>query len=176
MIGYTQRGSTLVISMIILIVLMLLGVTAMVTSNTAFKLAGNLQFENNAMNSAEAVLSEVENWLKVGIIDYNHVDFFAAPPVTASTTGRYPKNSGVDPANMTWNDTNSAVAGQGRYIIELMSTSNILIGSSVTVGGQPSYACNKVNTYRITARGASARGAAKLVQSYFSVLTTSTTC
>lgn len=176
MTGYTQRGSTLVISLIILIILMLLGVTAMVTSNTAFKLAGNLQFENNAMNSAEAVLSEVENWLEAGTIDYNHVDFFATPPVTASTTGRYPRNSGVDPMTMAWNDTNSAAAGQGRYIIELMSTNSVLIGSSVTVGGPLSYACNRVNTYRITARGTSARGAAKLVQSYFSVLTTSTTC
>ena len=172
MISHTQRGSTLVISLIILIILMLLGVTATVISNTAFKLAGNLQFENNAMNSAETTLSEVENWLKTGSIDYKHVDFFAALPVTASTTGRYPINSGIDPMNMSWNDTDSAVAGQGRYIIELMSTKNFSIGSSVTIGGPLSYACNRVNTYQITARSTSMRGAARLVQSYFSVLTT----
>lgn len=172
MTRHIQRGSTLVITLIILIVLMLLGVTTMVTSDTAYKLAGNLQFENNAMNDAETTLSAVENWLETGGIDYNNVDFFATPPVTASTTGRYPINSGIDPMTMSWDNTDSAVAGQGRYIIELMSTSSVLIGSSVTVGGPLSYACNKVNTYRITARGASARGATKYVQSYFSVLTT----
>lgn len=172
MTRHIQRGSTLVISLIILIILMLLGVTAMVTSNTAFKLAGNLQFENNAMNSAEATLSQVENWLATGSIPSNHVDFLATPPVTASTTGRYPIRSGVDPANMTWDDTNSAVTGQGRYIVELMSSNNVLIGSSVTIGGPLSYACNRVNTFRISARGASARGAAKIVQSYYSVLST----
>jgi len=172
MTSHTQHGSTLIISLIILIILMLLGVTAMMTSDTAYKLAGNLQFENNAMNSSEATLSGVESWLETGSIDYNHVDFFAAPPVTASTTGRYPINSGINPLSMSWNDTDSAVTGQGRYIIELMSTSNVMVGSSATVGGPLSYACNKVNTYRITARGASARGATKYVQSYFSVLTT----
>lgn len=172
MTSHTQRGSTLVISLIILIVLMLLGVTAMVTSNTAYKLAGNLQFENNAMNSAEATLSEVEKLLETGGIDYNHADFFATPPVTASITGRYPISSGIDPMNMNWNNTNSAATTQGRYIIELMSTSNVLIGSSVTVGGPLSYACNRVNTYRISAHGTSARDASKIVQSYYSVLTT----
>jgi len=172
MTSHTQHGSTLIISLIILIILMLLGVTAMVTSDTAYKLAGNLQFENNAINDAEATLSGVESWLETGSIDYTHVDFFATPPVTSSTTGRYPINSSINPMSMSWNSTDSAVAGQGRYIIELMSTSNVMIGSSAMIGGPLSYACNKVNTYRITTRGTSARGAAKLVQSYYSVLTT----
>ncbi len=172
MTSHTQRGSTLVISLIILIILMLLGVTATVTSNTAFKLAGNLQFENNAMNSAETTLSEVENGLKTGSINYKHADFFAVLPVTASATGLYPIGSGIDPMIMSWGSTDSAAATQGRYIIELMSTSNVMIGSSATIGGPASYACNKVNTYRITARSTSMRGTAKLVQSFFSVLTT----
>lgn len=171
---YSQRGSTLVISLIILIILMLLGVTAMNTSDTAFKLAGNLQFANNAMNDSEAVLSEEENAMKAGTIDYNNADFFAAPSVTASSSGLYPLGSAIDPLNMAWDNSDSALApsGTGRYIIQLMSTSSVMIGSSATIGGPLSYACNKVNTYRITARGASVRGATKHVQTYYSVLTT----
>ena len=174
MTSHTQHGSTLIISLIILIILMLIGVTAMMTSDTAYKLAGNLQFENNAINAGEAVLSEEENALKAGTINYNHADFFAASSVTASSSGLYPAGSAIDPLNTAWNSSDSALAtsGTGRYIIELMSTSNVMVGSSATVGGPLSYACNKVNTYRITARGASARGATKYVQSYFSVLTT----
>jgi len=165
----TQRGSTLIISMVILILLMMLGITAMVTSDTAFKLAGNLQFENNAMNDGEAVLSEVESLVKAGTIDYLNADFFVSP-VNLSTSGLYAIGAVIDPLTMSWNNTDSASVAQGRYIIELMSTSNIQIGSSLTIGGTLSYACNKVNTYRISARGTSARGATKYIQSYFSVL------
>lgn len=172
MTSHTQRGSTLVISLIILIILMLLGVTATVTSNTAFKLAGNLQFENNAMNDAEAALNNTEAGLKAGTINYNHADFSAAPSVTAASTGFYPIGAAIDPLSMTWvNGTNSAASGPGSSIIQLLSTSTVMIGSSVTVGGPLSYACNRVNTYSISTRGTSLRGAAKLVQSYYSVLT-----
>lgn len=166
----SQRGSTLIISMIILVVLMLLGVTSMVTSDTAFKLAGNLQFQDTAMNNAEATLSQVERDMKSGVINHNHADFFVASPKTASSSGLYPIDAGVDPLNMSWSGSNSDDNDHGRYIVELLSTNSVLIGSSLTVGGAPSYACNRVNTYRITARGASLRGASKLVQSYYSVL------
>lgn len=73
---------------------------------------------------------------------------------------------------MTWDDTNSrAVAGTTqRYYIELISQNNRLQGSSQVVGGRASSGCNQVNTYMITGRGASARGAVKFVQSYYSVL------
>jgi Tfp pilus assembly protein PilX len=74
---------------------------------------------------------------------------------------------------MTWADTNSVQVASNanqRYIIEQMSTNNRLTGSSQVVGGRSSSGCNQVNTYRITARGASARGAVKFVQSIYSVL------
>ena len=43
------------------------------------------------------------------------------------------------------------------------------MGSGVGLG-KGSSGCNKVNLYQITARGVSARGATKLVQSFYSVL------
>lgn len=168
--SYTQRGSTLIISMIILAVLMLIGVTSMITSDTAFRLAGNLQFQDIALNSAEATMSTVENNLKAGTINPNDSRFFVTAPLAASSSGLYPMNAGISPIDLSWDNDHSATTTQGRYIVELMSTNSILIGSSVTVGGTPSYACNKVNTYRITARGTGLRGATKLVQSYYSVL------
>ena len=74
---------------------------------------------------------------------------------------------------MTWTDTNSVsvnVEGTQRYYIELLSLNNRLQGSSQVVGGRCSSGPNMVNTYLITARGVSARGATKFVQSYYSVL------
>lgn len=174
MISKTQRGSTLVVSMIMLVVLMLLGVMSMTTSDTAYKLAGNLQFENNALNNSEAALSDAENSLQNGVIDINHADFAAASSVTAAASGFYPEGANIDPYNMAWDNTDS-VSPSGddtqRRMVQLMSTNTVQIGENYVAGIPQSSACNKVNTYVITARGSSARGSTKLVRSYYSVLT-----
>ncbi len=165
-----QSGSTLIVSLIILIILMLLGVTAMVTSDTQYKLAGNLQFENAAMNNTETAISSAETWLATGT-NYNNAAFTA---YDASLPHLYPLGMLTDtaPLTMTWSDSNSIQVSDTnqRYIIELMSVGNRLAGSSQAVGGRASSGCNQVNTYRITARGASARGTTKFIQSYYSVL------
>ncbi len=62
-----QRGaSSLFITVILVLVVMLLAVTAAVLSSTQFKLAGNLQYENIAFNLAEGALASAENWLSTG--------------------------------------------------------------------------------------------------------------
>ena len=118
-----QRGATLVIALLILVLIMMIGITAVSTSDTQFKLAGNLQFEDSALNNAETAVAAAENWLS--------------------------------------NGTNFSNAG--------FTTDNRLMGSGVGLG-KGSSGCNKVNLYQITARGVSARGATKLVQSFYSVL------
>lgn len=171
-----QSGSTLVISLIILIILMLLGVTAMKTSDTQFQLAGNLQFEDSAMNNTETAIHAAETWLSTGT-NYNNAGFTTYDSV--NTPYFYPTGylaaltaPANDPLTMTWSDATSQLAAttSQRYIIELASTNSRLIGSSQATGGRASSGCNQVNTYRITARGISARGATKFVQSYYSVL------
>lgn len=181
-----QSGSTLIISMIILILLMLLGVAAMKTSDTQFQLAGNLQFEDAAMNSAETAISTAENWLRTGT-NYKNAGLLSDPCNARSVNHLYPLNNTVtpatpcmagytapnnDPLNMSWDDSNSLQGANSnqRYLIELLSTNNRLVGSGQTLGGRTSSGCNQVNTYRITARGTSARGATKFIQSYYSVL------
>jgi len=169
-----QSGSTLIISLIILIILMLLGVTAMNISDTQYKLAGNLQFENAAMNNTETAISTAENWLATGT-NYTNAAFttydVANPhlyPIGYLEARTAPDN---DPLTMDWDSNSIQVDNTNqRYIIELMSIGNRLAGSSQIVGGRASSGCNQVNTYRITARGASARGAIKFVRSYYSVL------
>ena len=171
-----QSGSALVISMIILIMLMLLGVTAVTTSNTQFQMAGNLQFQNVSLNNAEAAISNAEIWLSNGT-NFDNTGFTTYDQL--NTPQLYPTGSAVDPLTTSWDNydsvqVNDPVTGSPnpnqRYFIEQLSTSSVLIGSSTSTGGRQSSACNKVNTYRITARGASARGATKYVVSYYSVL------
>jgi Tfp pilus assembly protein PilX len=162
-----QKGSTLVVALVVLAVLMLLGVTAMVTSDTSFRLAGNLQFQDVAMNNAEAALGRVEKDLENGIINPLDTKFSASLPISPSNQGLFPANAVPDLLlDSTWNDYAKTNAS-GSYIIELMSQNSVLIGSNLAIGGQVSSVCSKANTYRITARGNSARGAIRIVQSYF---------
>ena len=182
--GSRQQGSALVMSLLILALIMILGVTAMSTSNTQFKLAGNIQFEDSALNNAEVAIATAEVWLTpAGGAPYPSSSNFrnAAFTTFSSSTGYlHPKghmatlsSPNNDPLAMVWSDSNSvSVAGNGnqRYMIELISENSRLQGSNLGLGPRRSSGCNQVNTYLITARGLSARGATKFVQSYFSVL------
>ena len=196
-----QRGATLIVALLILVLVMMLGVTAISTSDTQFRLAGNLQFEDGAMNNAEAAIAEGESWLSTGT-NYRNAAFDGAGPEVATDPRPFNAESGtphiipmttvasIRAARATsvfnpdeWNDYNSVAVpmkdGSGntnsrqRYFIELMSKNNRLQGSSQVVGGRPSATCNQVNTYLVTGRGESARGAVKYVQSFYSVLSCS---
>jgi Tfp pilus assembly protein PilX len=193
-----QRGATLVVALLILVLIMMIGITAVSTSNTQYKLAGNLQFEDSALNNAEAAVTAAENWLATGV-NYTNAAFTAVPATSHPDPvkdGTWLDNAAYMPEilprttlaavrderdvrafRITWDDTNSLRVGGNvdgnvnqRYYIELISQNNRLQGSSQATGGRTSSACNQVDTYLITGRGASARGAVKFVQSYYSVL------
>ncbi len=66
-----QAGSSLIVSMIMLVVLMMMGVGAIVMSNTQYRVAGNFQFQNLAMAAAESALSQAENWVALNHSDPN---------------------------------------------------------------------------------------------------------
>lgn len=59
----TQRGSALAIALIFLLLMTLLGVSAMQGSNMQERMAGNLRDRNMAFQSAEAALRAGETWL-----------------------------------------------------------------------------------------------------------------
>jgi Tfp pilus assembly protein PilX len=170
-----QKGATLIIALLVLVLIMMLGVTAMTSSNTQFKLAGNLQFEDSAMNNTEAAITTAERWLSTGS-NYSNAGFTTYSSATSPHLHPIGHLAGLtapanNPLTMTWNDTNSVEASSTqRYMVELLSTNNRLLTSSQATGSRTSTGCNQVNTYLITARGVSARGATKFVQSYYSVL------
>jgi Tfp pilus assembly protein PilX len=164
-----QTGATLVIALLVLVLIMMVGITAVSTSNTQYKLAGNLQFEDGAMNNAETAVSVAENWLATGT-NYRNAGFTTYD--STNTAHLYPIGASNDPLTITWSDTNSIIVGSNwqRYQIQLLSTNNQLLGSNAAAGRQASGVCNKVNTYLVTGRGQTHRGATKLVQSFYSVL------
>ena len=171
-----QRGATLVVALLILVLIMMIGITAISTSNTQYKLAGNIQFEDGAMNNAETAVTAAETWLTLpGSNNWADAGFNAAdvakPQLIPYVLPR-PATRDAELLALDWADNAKSLSVNGnsqqRYVIELLSKGNRLAGSDVGVGGRASAGCNQVNTYLITARGVSARGATKFIQSYYS--------
>ncbi|NVO06679.1 MAG: hypothetical protein HXX19_12455 [Rhodoferax sp.] len=165
---FKQQGSTLVISMMVLILIMMMGITALVTSDTQFKLAGNLQFEDTATNNAEAAIAAAEFFLS----DKSKCPFTGFDSYAPATAEQYPIGTAVSPLDMTWTDgSNSKMVNDSSqmYYIQKISKNVVLDSSGLGVGGRRSAPPNVADTYLITARGTSARGSVKFIQSYFRV-------
>lgn len=168
-----QRGaSSLFITVILVLVVMLLAVTAAVLSSTQFKLAGNLQYENVAFNLAEGALASAESWLSTS----GNAKNAAFTTYSADAPHLYPidylANNNIDPLTMTWTDSNSLRVGgddNQRYLIEKYGADNQPLGTGMDQGSRPLTGCQKVDVFRITTRGTSVKGTTKLVQTTFSV-------
>lgn len=162
-----QHGSTLVVAMLILVLIMMIGVAAISTSNSGYKIAGNIQFEDSALNSAEAAVAAGEQWLTTGS-NFDSADF-----TSTRSAGKLWIADSNTPLTRTWDDTDSLpVNGDAsrRYNIQLLSVQSVMQGSNVVINPNLSSVCNKVNTYLVTGRATFARGATKIIQSYYSVL------
>ena len=161
-----QRGASLLVALVMLTVLMVMGVSAYVASNTQFRMAANLQFQNIAAGNAESALATAENWI---VTNYTNAGF-----TTRSAGGLYPLGTGPDPLAMTWDDNSSVkvdALGTERFMIELLAADRVLPSNSIgncNVYGM-SGPCPRVNVYRMTERGTSILGTTKQVQSVFAV-------
>lgn len=170
-----QRGAVLLISLIILLVMTILGVTAMKTSNLELIMATNSQEQLMALTNAENSLVDGEN-----DIDTNFPGQYLHAWDTDTTDGLYAQNDAgsLDLPNsaledVDWEDADSDgegyVAGpNGRYTIEYMgSLKDTSSGSTATIGtGKEKY----VYFYRISAMGAVGKGANRLVQSIYTTI------
>ncbi len=164
-----QRGAVLIVSLLILIVLTLIGVTAMGTSGLEEKMAGNNRDLNLAFQAAEAALKDAEDYLVNGITSTTAFD--------GSYPGLYPPVTDTNPppdfyADSTWasalsyGGTIDKVATAPKYIIELVGN----IGSDdINISGYgESSGTGEITTFRITARGTGGTDTATvLLQSYY---------
>jgi Tfp pilus assembly protein PilX len=168
-----QRGISLVTTLVMMLAVMVLGLSAILVSKSEFMLAGNVQFQSGALNEAEAAGVAAEQWISTGTNQTN-----AGFTTYNSSAGHlfpigYMAANGIDPLTMTWSTSNSIQVGSitsQRYLIEFLAKDRTLIPTGLAVGGRSSSGCNKVNVFRIIAQGGSARGATRMVQSIYSVL------
>jgi type IV pilus assembly protein PilX len=64
-----QKGAVLIVSIIVLLVLTLISVTAMQTTSLEEKMAGNMRNKNLAFQAAEAALRAGEGYLSSATLD-----------------------------------------------------------------------------------------------------------
>jgi len=140
-----ERGAALIVALIFLLVLTLLGVGAMRTTNMQERMAGNLRDSNLAFQAAESALREGEQFLQQATL-----------PVFAGTGGLLQRDDDAGQASFwktfDWagNSMNgtaiSGVAAAPQYVIEELPPVPAS-GGSLRFGALPETAF-----YRVTAR------------------------
>ena len=147
-----QRGAVLIISLIMLLVLTLIGVTSMRTTTLEEKMAGNLRDKNLAFQAAETALRDGEDLIetlvatasfngtggRLGIAD-SDPDWFASATWSNSTS-------------IAYSGTMSDVAVQPRYIVKFVKEIEGDQGS-LKVGGYGNDKASSVSNFRVTAKG-----------------------
>jgi Tfp pilus assembly protein PilX len=167
-----QRGATLMTTLVMMILVMMLGVSAILLSKGQFNQAANIQLQAAALNQAEGAAVVAEKWLATGT-NYQDSGFTTRVPGGLYPIG-YMAANGLDPLTMSWSTSTASIAVTGntnqRYIIEKLADDKKLLTSSMNVGGVAASGCNQVNVYRVITRGSASRGAQRFVQTVFSVL------
>jgi Tfp pilus assembly protein PilX len=171
-----QQGvASLFITAVLLLVVMMLGVTAMMLSGTQYRLAGNLQFENEAFNLAESAAAAAEQWLTTKTPSENWRDAGFTTRATA-TPQLWPIGTLTsDPLTMSASDFNAASVAVAsgddsrRYLIQKLGKDNILLGTGANTGGRRLTGCQKADIFRVTARGTSAKGTTRFVQTTYTI-------
>ncbi len=162
-----QRGSVLVVSLIIMLVLTMLGLSSMSTSTMEERMAGNSRDRNQAFQAAEIGLRAAEQ----------AVDAIASVAAFGQTPGLYAEgvHPDLDDEQGTWSDAGSiqlpdgtvqGVTSQPRYIVEHMGTQG---QDDINIGGYgESSGMAAVDTFRITVRATGGSDdAVVILQSYY---------
>ncbi len=169
----TQQGSALVVSLLILLVLTLIGVTSMSTTSLQGKMAANSRESNLALQAAESALRSGESELGSATPPEGYDDACDNGLCLPSTTGT-PQWSTINWATnaRSYNIVNNAALPeipatlQPKYIIEKMPPASLpgdAISNLGNYGGG-----SGLQYYRITASATGANGsAAVMLQSVY---------
>lgn len=148
----TQRGGALVVTLLLLLVMTLIGVTGMQVTSLEEKMTGNMRDRNLAFQAAESALRAGEEFLTTATLSTFSGNTEGLYKFTSLTT---PWWQGIDwsdsDAVITYTPTDGAkladVAANPAYIIEELP-SVPKAGESLEAGTPAD-----INYYRVTARG-----------------------
>ncbi len=162
-----QKGMVLITGLIFLLVLTILGISAMSSTSVVEKMTQNFRDASTAFEAAESALGDGENWVQnqgsqpipvtscssnpCQVWAYNNFGSFWTQPDSWWTTNAVPYSSTI-----------SGVALQPTYVIEQFTFVPYQLSPDAQSKGQGYY------YYRITARGTGATDSAhSIVQSIF---------
>ena len=154
---HRQSGAALALSLVAMAILTIIGIAAMNGTLLQMLLAGNMQFQNIALTTAENTLVAAERVAKT------------LPLMTSyGTAGEY--NMAVDgekdPLSMSWSSTDSIAEtdAKNRYLLEHGGAQTIA-GNSSAWGAKTTGVTVKV--IRVTAHSEGTKGAVRMVQSMY---------
>lgn len=169
---HRQQGSALLISLVILLVLTLVGVSAMDTNLLEEKMSGNMRDQQIAFQSAEAAIYEAEAYIEgiTVVSDFTGSggllgDLDTEPKYFESATWGSSSSIGV---SNTIPDIDSDK--QPRYIIKYLGVklNQTVDWDGGQLGNYGDSNAGDINVFRITARGTGASGKAQaIIQTYY---------
>ncbi|HEC17809.1 MAG TPA: hypothetical protein ENI97_00505 [Gammaproteobacteria bacterium] len=155
-----QHGAALLVSLIILVVMTLLGVSSMRTSVMEEKMAGNMRDNELAFQAAEAALRAAEKHIKDNIISTTAFDNDGSDGLYDNSDERIWENinwTNADSLEYTGFDSTTTtgvnVSSAPRYVIQHLTS----VGSASAKLNQSNYGqgtgAGEVQAFTITARG-----------------------
>lgn len=145
-----QCGSVLAIALIFLLLMTLLGVTAMRTTTMQERMAGNVRDRNLAFQAAEVALREGESFIVANpAAVYSNADGLYQPPGADEHNHWDVIDWLADGNSRATSASLDDVARQPRYIIEEMAAGSTEIPASVEADAP----LTETRVYRVTAMG-----------------------
>jgi len=161
-----QTGSVLLISLVILLILTIVGISAMRNTTLEEKMAGNMRAKGLSFQAAEATLRAAEKYIEDNVISTQAFD-------TDGSDGLYDKSNMQLWKNLNW-DSNDSIANAGfdstynvaeppRFILQHLASiasqeNNLNLGNY----GQNTGA-GTVEVFLITARATGGSGSAPVI-------------
>ncbi len=164
-----QSGTVLAISLIMLVLLTLIGVTGTQVTSLEEKMAGNSRDQNLAFQAAEAALRSGEDKIENGIVS---LSAFSGAPYYGEDDA-LPDHK----ASASWGSTNSLahtdsiplVYTQPRYYLKYLGTDDTNSDASINIGGYgDSSAGTTASRFSVIARGTGGQDTSQVfLQSFY---------
>lgn len=154
--GYKkQHGAVLVVSLMILLVMTLLGLSSMQGTILEEKMSGNMRDRNLALQSAEVAMRDGETFID-NIVNTSKFDDTGGLYAMATSDPNY-FSANTWASARTYSGTMPAVKTQPHYVVKYVGDISGA-GGSINIGGYSDKPVGgDVTTFRITSRGTGGR-------------------
>ena len=169
---YRQQGAALVVSLILLLVMTLIGVSAMNGARLEISMASLMQQEEAALRRAERTLDFAEDHVETLVSTAGQFQF------SSDNDAYYVLSDNLDAAVADWSSlnplagpesTDNSIDDDDALVVEYLGLRSITGESERERVGAP-VAGGQAHVYRITARSATGAKAVRIVQSMYTTM------